>query len=713
MKTNRFTFFYNYSFVIIFFIGLFQSSAQKQMEDLDRGVLAVRKNSSEVLISWRIFASEFENASYNVYRGSTKINPNPITGSSNYIDAIPSNLSYSITAIINGEEQEGSEPVEVWSDIYKKIPLTIPSGGVTPNGESYTYTANDASVGDLDGDKQYDIVLKWMPTNANDNSPSQTGPTILQGLKMDGTILWTINLGKNIRSGPHYTQFLVYDLDGDGKAEVACKTADGTVDGLGTILGDPLADYRQSDGMILSGPEFLTVFSGETGKELATTYFAPSRGSVCNWGDCYGNRVDRFLACIAYLDGERPSLVFSRGYYTRVGIRAIDYRDGQLQERWYFDTLSGNGNEVVYGQGNHSITVGDVDGDGKDEIQFGSAAIDDDGTVLYSTGFGHGDASHLGDFDPTREGLEYFMVHEEANNPNVPQIDYRDPKTGEVFWQVEGSGDIGRGVIADIDPNYLGAEMWASNGSGIHNIAGEVISTTYPTTAGNGWSYNMFAWYDGDLLREMVDKTVITKWNASKGSTDRILTAYNYDNVSVTSNNGTKANPCLIADILGDWREEIIWRKSDNTELVIFTTPYYTDERIFTLMHDPLYRTSIAWQNVGYNQPAHTSFYLGHGMTTPATPNIYLAKEGTLSVNDKPKIKISSIKMYPNPTTGKLSFSGINHATIQVYDSLGRTFLKKNINANQILDLSTYPKGLYFVKVIQLEKVKVFKTLLK
>ncbi|MFG6686915.1 T9SS type A sorting domain-containing protein [Mariniflexile sp. HNIBRBA6329] len=699
---------------ILAFIITIPVIAQKQMENLDRGVLAVRTTSSQVLVSWRIFGHEFENASYNVYRGSTKLNATPITGASNYVDNTSINGTYSVSAIINGNEQEGSKPIDVWNKIYKKIPITAPTGGTTPDNVSYIYEANDASVGDLDGDGEYEIILKWMPTNSKDNSQSgYTGNTILQGLKMDGTVLWTIDLGKNIRSGAHYTQFMVYDLDGDGKAEIACKTADGTVDGVGTVLGDANADYRTSNGYILTGPEYLSLFNGETGAFITTHDYIPARGSVSSWGDNYGNRVDRFLACVAYLDGERPSLVFSRGYYTRVVIAAFDYRNGQLTSRWVFDTNDGGGKEVVYGQGNHSITVGDVDGDGKDEIQFGSAAIDDDGTVLYSTGFGHGDASHLGDFDPAREGLEYFMVHEEANRPEVPQIDYRDPKTGQVFWSIPGSGDIGRGVIADIDPNHLGAEMWASNGSGIHNINGDVISTTYPTTAGNGTTFNMLAWYDGDLLRELVDRTVITKWNATRVSTDRVLTAYNYDNVSVTSNNGSKSNPCLIADILGDWREEIIWRKSDNTELVIFSTPNTTTERIFTLMHDPLYRTSIAWQNVAYNQPAHTGFYLGVGMPTPAAPNIYLANSGTLSDTDINIKNSSSIKIYPNPTTGKLYISGVNTGTIEVYDSMGKSLIKTDAISTKNIDLSNYPKGLYLVKISQETGIKVFKTVVK
>lgn len=615
--------------LIVFALSLNNISvfAQKQMENLDRGVLAIRKDSSEVLVSWRILASEFKNASYNVYREKTLLNASPITGASNLIDKTSSNAKYSVSVIINGKEQKASKPIEVWNNIYKKIPISAPKGGISPDGKEYKYTANDASVGDLDGDGQYELVLKWTPTNSHDNAhKGYTGNTFLQGLEMDGTILWTIDLGKNIRSGAHYTQFMVYDLDGDGKAEIACKTADGTKDEVGTVLGDANADYRNERGYVLDGPEYLSLFSGETGKFITTQNYIPARGKVSDWGDNYGNRVDRFLACIAYLDGKRPSVVFTRGYYTRTVLAAYDYRGGKLTNRWIFDTNK-KGNEAYFGQGNHNIAVGDLDGDGKDEIQFGSCAIDDDGTGLYSTGLGHGDAAHLGDLNPNRKGLEYFMVHEEANKPEVPQIDYRDPKTGKIFWSVAGKGDIGRGVTADIDPNHIGTESWASNGSGIHNSKGEVISTIYPTAGRRGASFNMFAWWDGDLLREIVDKTVITKWDSETQKTNILLSAYNYDSMSLRSNNGTKSNPCLIADILGDWREEIIWRNSENTELVVFSTPYSTNERIFTLMHDPLYRVSIAWQNVAYNQPAHTGFYLGHDMPKPKTPKIYLAKK--------------------------------------------------------------------------------------
>ncbi|MFL1010863.1 rhamnogalacturonan lyase family protein [Flavisericum labens] len=699
------------------------------MEKLDRGVLAIRIDGSHVSVNWRIFGTEFESASYNVYRGGTKLNSTPITGASNYIDDkafFPG--SYSVAAIIDGEEQERSEAVDPWDDIYKTIPITAPTGGTTPDNVTYTYEANDASVGDLDGDGQYEIVLKWYPTNAKDNAQSgYTGNTILQGLEMDGTVLWTIDLGKNIRSGAHYTQFMVYDLDGDGKAEIACKTADGTTDGTGDILGNASVDYRNNTGRVLAGPEYLSIFSGETGAFIIKDEpYDPPRGNVSSWGDDYGNRVDRFLACVAYLDEDRPSVIFARGYYTRTVLAAYDYRNGTLTKRWVFDS-NVEGSQYEH-QGNHSVTVGDVDQDGKDEIIYGSLTVDDDGSPFSSTGYKHGDASHLGDFDPSSPGLEYFTCHESAGygadtplgsfgnlrTNSIPKADFRGNQLGTIYWQINqnsGTADIGRCMIADIDPNHPGAEAWASDGTGIHDINGNVISTTYPTTAGNGSSFNMAAWYDGDLSRELVDRTVITKWNGS--GTDRVLTAYSYDNLELASNNGSKSNPCLIADIIGDWREEIIWRTSDNTNLVIVSSTDLPSERIFTLMHDPVYRTSIAWQNVAYNQPAHTGFFLGTDMQTPSAPNIYLAGEGALSTDDKLSNSTSQIKLYPNPTTGMVYFGGNNIETIEVYNNLGELLIQKSANNIKSVDLKGYSTGMYFIKVKKDNKTLTAKIFLK
>ncbi len=402
---------------------------------------------------------------------------------------------------------------------------------------------------------------------------------------------------------------MVYDLDGDGKAEVACKTADGSVDGTGKVIGDARADYRNSRGSILEGPEFLTIFDGETGAELATADYIPPRGRVSDWGDDYGNRVDRFLACIAYVDGQRPSLVMCRGYYTRAVLAAWKWRDGKMSHVWTFDSDDGTpGNRRYRGQGNHSLSVGDVDGDGKDEIVYGACAIDHNGKGLYSTGLGHGDAMHLSDIDPTRPGLEVFGIHENPRHPNGANL--RDAATGKVIWGQQLRDPV-RGLAMDIDPRHVGYECWANSSDGLYSCKGEKISDRKPR------SCNMGVWWDGDVLREILDGTMIHKWDYTNNSTIRLLTAE-----GCASNNSSKSTPCLHADILGDWREEVIWRTRDNRELRVYTTTIPTDRRFCTLMHDPVYRLSVAWQNVAYNQPTQTGFYMGEGMAAPPRPSI-------------------------------------------------------------------------------------------
>lgn len=574
----------------------------RQMENLNRGLIAV-KVSNGVYLGWRMFGTDSSNIAFNVYRDGTKITSSPITNSTNYLDTSgTSNSSYFIRPVVNGTEQQQSESVGVWGQNYLSIPLQVPAGGTTPDGVSYTYSANDCSVGDLDGDHQYEIVVKWDPSNSKDNSQSgYTGNVYLDAYKLNGTRLWRIDLGRNIRAGAHYTQFMVYDLDGDGKAEVACKTADGTKDGRGTVIGSSTADYRNSSGYILSGPEYLTIFNGQTGAAMATVNYEPARGSVSSWGDNYGNRVDRFLACIAYLDGTRPSLVMCRGYYTRTVLVAWDWRNGSLTKRWTFD--SNNGYSSYAGQGNHNLSVADVDADGRDEIIYGACCIDDNGKGLWTTGLGHGDALHVFDIDPNRPGLEVWGIHEGTGTPGSALLDAR---TGAVIWQT-ANADVGRGVAADVSASYPGGECWGGT-SGLRTC-------TNGSAGSSPSSSNHLIWWDGDELRELLDGTSITKYG---GGT--LLSAS-----GCSSNNGTKSNPALTADILGDWREEVIWRTSDSSALRIYTTTILTSRRIYTLMHDSQYRVSIAWQNVAYNQPPHTGFRLGADMPQPAQPNIYLA----------------------------------------------------------------------------------------
>jgi len=593
----------------------------KQMEYLNRGVVAVRKSTNEVFVSWRLWGTDPSTIAFNIYRDGVKLNATPITTSTNYLDNISTNGSYTVKTVINGIEGAASEPVSVWSSNTNQlvIPLQIPAGGTLPDGASYTYTANDASVGDVDGDGEYEIFLKWEPTEKNDNAGGYSGNQIFDCYKLNGTRLWRIDLGKNMNAGPHYNQFMVYDFDGDGKAEIILKTADGTVDGTGTVIGNATVDYRNSNGWVQQGPEFLTVFNGLTGAAMATVPYQPGRGAVSDWGDDYGNRQDRFVSAVAYLDGARPSLIVGRGYYNKLVRAAYDWRDGQLTLRWIFDSKDSDdpANNAYSGQGNHQMTIGDVDGDGKDEVINGSSAINDDGKRLWTWGYGHGDALHMTDMDPDRPGQEIWICLESPNDYAAMGLRQYDAKTGETNWGVSTTGDVGRALAADVDPSRKGYEMWGSSGN-FYDVKGNQIGTSKPT--GGSQAVNAGIWWDGDLGRELLDGTIMDKWNPATNSLSRLFTIYNV--APVSSNNDTKKNPCLQADIFGDWREEIILRHTNSTALYIFTTNIPTDKRLYTLMHDPQYRTAVAWQNSAYNQPPYPSFYLGYDMDPAPVPNI-------------------------------------------------------------------------------------------
>ncbi len=617
----------------------------RQMETLGRGVIAIKSEPEKIFVSWRVLGTDPVGLAFNLYRsadGATpeKLNPAPLTGATHFIDATfnpAAANTYSVRPLLAGAEPPPSartivatSPANAPARPYFSIPLQTPAG----------YTPNDTSVGDLDGDGEYEIIVH-LTGRARDNSRAGfTDEPIFHAYKLDGTLLWSINLGKNIREGAHYTQFLAYDFDGDGRAELICKTADGTVDGIGKVIGDAKADYRtQGDdlvpsrdpsgsvttpdgkrmtsraGYVLAGPEFLTVFDGRTGAALATADYVPARGDVNAWGDAYGNRVDRFLAGVAYLDGVRPSAVMCRGYYTRSVLAAWDWRDGKLTQRWVFDSDQhgpADNTNPYRGQGNHNLSVADVDGDGRDEIVYGAMCINADGTPRYSTKLGHGDALHVSDLDPTRPGLEVFAIHE---NPKHPYgIEFRDANTGALIWGKPGgtapAPDVGRGVAFDIDPRHPGNEVWSTL-PGLNNARGEIISTKKPN------SVNFAVWWDGDLLRELLNGNTVSKWDWLTETTHLLFTAE-----GCTANNSTKSNPALSADLLGDWREEVILRTTDNQELRIFSTTIATAHRLTTLMHDPQYRLAIAWQNVGYNQPPHPGFFLGEGMKPAPRPNL-------------------------------------------------------------------------------------------
>ena len=573
-------------------------------EHLGRGVIAIRENPSTVAVSWRYLSSDPMDESFDVYRNGEKVNKYPIRNATFFQDIYKGTESvlYTVKAIQSKTESCYQLPSDAPAG-YLNIPLNRPENGTTPAGQSYFYAPNDASIGDVDGDGEYEIILKWDPSNAHDNShDGYTGEVYFDCYKLNGQHLWRINLGRNIRAGAHYTQFMVFDLDGDGKAEVVMKTADGTVDGKGKVIGDAQADYRNEQGRILTGPEYLTVFNGLTGEAMQTIDYVPERGNLMDWGDNRGNRSDRFLACVAYLDGIHPSVVMCRGYYTRTVLAAYDWNGKELKERWIFDS-NHPGCEDYAGQGNHNLRVGDVDGDGCDEIIYGSCAIDHNGKGLYTTKMGHGDAIHLTHFDPSRKGLQVWDCHENKRDGST----YRDAATGEILFQIKDSTDVGRCMAADIDPTQPGVEMWSLASGGIRNIKGEVVKARV-----RGLSCNMAVWWDGDLLRELLDRNIVSKYNWKKGVCERIAIFE-----GALSNNGTKATPCLQGDIVGDWREEVLLRTADNTALRLYVSTIPTDYRFHTFLEDPVYRISIATQNVAYNQPTQPGFYCGPDLQGP------------------------------------------------------------------------------------------------
>ncbi len=606
-------------------LGALPAFAARQLENLDRGVVAV-KVASGVFVSWRVLGTETAATGFNLYRDGVKLNASVITGATNYQDASGTATSkYVVKTVIGGQEVALSPETLPWAELTKRVPLSIPAADTTPSGEAYTYSPNDGSAGDLDGDGKWDLVLKWDPSNSKDNSQSgYTGNVYLDGMTLEGKRLWRVDLGKNIRAGAHYTQFVVADFDGDGKAEMIVKTAPGTKDGTGAFLSkgpaasdNDASDFRDGSGFVTSGAEYLTIFRGTDGKELATVAYNPGRDPANGWGKSTEttNRVDRFLAAAAWLDGVKPSAVMQRGYYGRMALAAWDWNGTALTQRWYYNAPT-SGAEC-YGQGNHNLSVGDVDSDGKDEILQGSCAIDHDGKFMYRTGLGHGDAMHLGDLDPNHPGLEVWEVHEETGSAYGYEL--HEARTGKIIWGTLTGTDNGRGLAADIDPATPGHEMWSS-AANLYSATGTQLSTSKP-------SVNFRIYWDGDLQDELLDAigTTPSPLKIDSWKNGRLVsTDDRYGPYVGWTNNTTKSNPVLSADLFGDWREELILRQNDNSALLLYTTTIPTTHRLYTLMHDPIYRAGIAWQNVAYNQPPHLGFWLGAGVDKAPKPDITL-----------------------------------------------------------------------------------------
>lgn len=657
----------------------YQTNA-RQMEKLNRGLIAVKTTADTrgqavngVYLSWRLLGDEsLENQAFDIYKNGTKIHTTGVHDATNWIDT-SGTASDKYKVVKAGEDasketevtptsnnncaksnEVGNGNSEKNSFTYVDIPISRPDpvermgDGKISNyynvDKSHEGGANDASVGDLDGDGDYEIVLKWDPTDSKDSAGADfTGNAYIDAYKIDPNndgYMWRIDLGKNVTSGAHYTQFLVYDFDGDGKSEVAMKTAPGTVDGTGhyvTEVGDT-DEIRNTDNTKsyigtsgrLKGKnpftQYLTIFDGETGAALYTTDYIPYDAAEDKyWGDGKAkyNRSERYLAAVAYLDGVHPSIVMCRGYYHDSVIRAYTWDGTELTMQWEHKGKKSESSTTLYGQGNHNLSVGDIDNDGKDEIVYGSAALDDDGkTVLGNTGLGHGDAMHMSDFN--NDGTqEVFSVKEEEFKKYAE--DLRVASTGKHFWssgKLTTSSDNGRGVMDNIDDSYAKEHSnalaigWSSGIANAHDLNGDDVAAK-PAGAGSGTFDNFLVYWDGDLSRELLDANIIQKYYAATGTTKRFYgPSDGYTLTGGSTNNYSKRNPSLVADIWGDWREEIIMpvnkgSATDQAYLRIYTSTMPTDYRITTLMHDCQYRLSVAWQNVGYNQPTHASYYIG------------------------------------------------------------------------------------------------------
>lgn len=656
-------------------------------EKLTRGVVAIPQssNGSSYLVSWRMLDTDDDYTTFDVIKDGEVVKSD-INNSTNYFDIQGSpTTTYRIVTKQHGEPVDTTEAITPWADIYMQLRLDRPAGGTFHDVE-YSYAPNDCSAADADGDGEYELVVKWEGVVADNSQGGFTSPTIFDCYKLDGTKLWRIDMGHNIRSGPHYVPFLFYDFDADGKAEFIVKTAPGTIDGTGKYVSEAATDetIRATDntkehlnggGQVMYGPEFLTVFNGETGAAIHTVYYNPNRGCFVGgapqlrtdiWGDDYANRSERYLATVAYLDGPqgRASAVMCRGYYTRAYLWAVDFDGTHLTTRWRHASLSPktvmttdqeNGKDVrqydraiyegattnftAYAQGNHNLSAGDTDGDGRDEIIYGSAAIDDDGTLMWNTGLGHGDAMHMGDLMPDHPGLEVFSVHEWG--PFGMHIS--DAATGELLVHKTGGGDTARGMAADVAPSR-GSEYWYFGDGNMYTADGSVV--------GNSMSYIFRIYWDGDVYDELLSD--VSRHNQpflEKFNVGRVLVGGKqvYEHGYNVTCNGTKGTPCLTADLFGDWREEMIfYNNEDKQTLNIFSTSSISGARVPCLMLDHTYRLAIAWQNVGYNQPPHLGYYLPDATQARFTYSPESLTEQEITLGDS----LSPVTFHYNNCTG-------------------------------------------------------------
>ena len=648
---------------LVLALPLLSFAHPRQLEAIDRGLVVANVGKSGMLVSWRLLGTENSDTEFNLYRDGEKIASIGKTDGTNYLDKDGKISSkYTVSAVVDGKEGEKKAVSFVFDSTvvyggrtfpYKVLKLDRPASQVMPDSEKTVtgYTPDDMSVGDLDGDGEYEFIVKWMPDNFKDNSQqmegSYTGTVFLDAYKLDGTKLWRISLGKNIRGGAHYTPFQVYDYDGDGKAEIVMKTGDGTIDGKGKVIGDSTKDYRNKSGIIITGPEYLTVFRGSDGAEITTIDYLPSRdirnfgpydSLGLNWGDTYGNRCDRFFSATAYLDGVHPSLITARGNYTAAYVVAYDFDGKNLKQRWFHKSETPG--EGLYGQGNLNITVGDLDDDGLDEIVYGAAALNHDGTLRYSLGLGYGFAGYIGDFDPDHPGREVWAIHSQYEKAEYI-AEFRDDKGKIIFGDKPvKEKENGRAMAADIDSTSRGYEMWSSVPNVIHSAKGTPIKldASLDVDLLDDVSYlagvvptHFRIYFDGDLQDELLSDPIISKFNQEKKTIETYFDGET--TLHLIGSQSAKNYPNLIADIFGDWREEFIFHSEiDSSKIYIFSTPVTTPYRVYTLMHDAQYRQAIAWQNVAYNLPAHLSYYLPDMVKKLTKPDVYAVGENEYAV---------------------------------------------------------------------------------
>ncbi len=594
-----------------------------------RGLWACQ-NGNSVYVSWRMRNTDSHySTTYKLYADGNLVST--LTDRTNVsIASSYSGATFSLEVLDkDGVVIDSQSGVKCDQAYYRNLLLNHPGTYRLPDGTEVTYSPYDCSAYDMDGDGEQEIILCWEGGTGALATP--TAPPILDCLKLDGTLLWRINLGPNVLAGCRFT-FLCYDFDGDGYGELIVKTAQGSKDATGNFLSkgaaagaNHSASSINSSGVITDGgKEWLTCFSGKDGKELATIDYWPYFNIQRDWddrpnntdGSTYGHRGNWMKGCVAFLpvNGKaQPCAVTTRGIYTYSYAAAYSWDGNSLSTVWrHTSDRQGQG---IYGQGAHSVTCGDVDNDGYDEIIVGAACLDHDGTLLWSTGLGHGDATHLGEFDPTNDGLEYFMITEESDSKYDCAM--LDAKTGRVLmYKNQTGGDTGRGLALDCDSTYDGAECMEWSNEYLFTCKGQEIAKWH-TGSTNSSSINSRIFWDGDLLEEYTDRAHVDKWDNVGKTWSRVHTFGLNIYVEgeklqwgANQNNATKYNPCLQADILGDWREEsLFWTVVNNHYyLTIYSTTMESPYKLPWLRDDHVYDMAVAWQNCGYNQPPHLGY---------------------------------------------------------------------------------------------------------